>query len=181
MKIHYEREFDVVSSKCSVDQIAEFWAYLDYAAFAINKAREKDVRKFGLSVVQNKVLVILELFDHNPTIGEIAHILLREHASVVNLTNKMEAKGLLRKYRDTVKKSIVRLDITPKGREAYKKIVKRESLVNILSSMSPEEYRLIKPFLNRIYEKALGEAGIANGIKIPEIWDLVGKEYKKHV
>ena len=97
IKMDHEKEYDVVSSKCSVDQIAEFWAYLDYAAFAINKAREKEVRKFGLSVVQNQILVILELFDHNPTIGEIAHILLREHASVVNLTRKMEVKGLLTK------------------------------------------------------------------------------------
>jgi len=170
-----------VENKCSIEQMAEFWAYLDYAAFAINKAREKELRQFGLSTVQNKILVILRLCDHEPTIGEISRILLREHASVVNLTRKMEINGLLRKFRDPVKKNIVRLAITEKGKQAYVKIAKRESLIKILSLMSPEEYQQIKLFLNRIYEKALEEASITNGIRITEVWDLVGREYKKTV
>ena len=142
-----------MENKCSIEQMAEFWAYLDYAAFAINKAREKELRQFGLSTVQNKILVILRLCDHEPTIGEISRILLREHASVVNLTRKMETNGLLRKFRDPVKKNMVRLAITEKGKQAYVKIAKRESLIKILSLMSPEEYQQIKLFLNKIYEK----------------------------
>ena len=168
-----------MDNKCSVEQMAEFWAYLDYAAFAMNKAREKEVRKYGVSTVQNRILVLLRLFKHNPTIGEIAHILLREHSSIVNLTNKMEARGLLTKYRDPVKKNITRLAITEKGIQAYYNVAKRQSLINILSVMSQEEYQKIKVFLNRIYERALDEAGITDGIKISEIWDIVGIEYRK--
>jgi DNA-binding MarR family transcriptional regulator len=165
--------------RCSNEQMAEFWAYLDYAAFAINKAREKELRRFGLSTVQNRILVIMRLSDHEPTIGEVSRILLREHASIVNLTRKMEQNGLLRKFRDPVKKNVVRLAITEKGNQAYVKIAKRESLIRIFSLMSPEEYNFVKPFLNKMYEKALEEASIPKGIKISEVWDLVGREYQK--
>ena len=167
-----------MEEKCTVEQMAEFWAYLDYATFAINKAREKEVRQFGLSTVQNRILVIMRLCDHDPTIGEISRILLRAHASVVNLTRKMEANGLLVKYRDPVKKNVVRVAITEKGKQAYVKIAKRESLMRIFSLMTQEEYRIVKDFLNRVYAKGLEEAGITDGITITEVWDLVGREYK---
>ena len=164
--------------KCDIQAMFEFFMYLDLTAFAINKAREKELKQYGISTIQQKILTFLKHLDHEPTIQELAHHLFREQAPVSNITNNMVKQGLLRKYRDPNKLSSTRLAITPKGEKIYYQAVKRDSLINILSTLSLEECKQFKPCLNKLFNKATEEAELKGYIDLPELWASIKHAFK---
>ena len=49
---------------CSSEQLFELWIWLSQASFAMSKARQKELNKFGLTEVQTRVLLILKFLNH---------------------------------------------------------------------------------------------------------------------
>ena len=129
-----------MNDTCSPEQLFELWIWLSQASFAISKARQKELNQYGLTEVQTIVLLILKSLDHEPTPGEIAQRLFREHNSASEIINRMEKKGLLKKHKDPSKKNMVRIGLTEKGEQAYLLSTKRESILKVFSKLS--EYGL---------------------------------------
>jgi len=69
----------------------------------------------------------------------------------------MEAKGLIRREADSDRKNVIRVSITEKGEAAYQKSVKRRSVRNVISVLSPEERRQLAHCLEKMLPKALEE------------------------
>jgi len=67
----------------------------------------------------------------------------------------MEAEELITKIKDLPRKNQIRVALTEKGRNAYNKAVKRESIHNIMSALSAEgEQRQMAAFLKKIQQRA---------------------------
>src|SRR4030042_588057 len=147
-----------MKSRCTSEQLLEIWALLDQTTFTIAKARDKELKKYGLSLVHGKVILLLKVRDYHPTISELSRWLFRDHSSTSGITSRMAQRGLVKKYQDTTEKRLTRIAITKKGEKLFPSVVKRESLLAILSSLSRDECLLLKNYLKKILRKSIQEA-----------------------
>jgi DNA-binding MarR family transcriptional regulator len=166
--------FDIVNSYCPPDQLF-VWMYLDQSAQAIARVREKELENYDLSMIQSKILSSIKTLESNPSIGELATLIYREHNSISQITDRMERKGLLNKYRDPQKKHLTRIAITNDGEKTYKSLASRKSIVDILSFLSTQEYKNIKYYLEKLLDKALQEVGAKTRTAIKEHWEKIRK------
>ena len=78
---------------------------------------EEQAEAAGLTGGQHQLLLAVRgLPDRRgPTIGEVADYLLLRHHSVVELADRVEAAGLVRRAADAADRRVVRLRLTPRG------------------------------------------------------------------
>jgi DNA-binding MarR family transcriptional regulator len=71
----------------------------------------------GLTTAQHQLLLVRRIHPDppSPTIGELASYLLIRHHSAVQLADRVEALGLVRRHRDDDGRRLVRLQLTPAG------------------------------------------------------------------
>jgi MarR family transcriptional regulator, organic hydroperoxide resistance regulator len=136
-------------------QISILWMHLDEAAFLISTARERELKKYNLSSVQMKVLLILNYLDHALTINEMCRWLVRGHTSVSLITDKMESKGLVKKYPDANNKNKTRLLITDKGKQTIFQLIPRKPIPDILSILTEDERDLLISYLKKIIHQSI--------------------------
>jgi DNA-binding MarR family transcriptional regulator len=144
----------------TVDQDYELWVLLHQTKDAIEVAREKELRPYGISLIQSAVLFVVQAIGYRATPAEISRWLLRWHHSVSGLLNRMEKGGLVKRVKDLDKKNLVRVAITEKGREAYYQSSKRESIHRIMSSLSEEQRRQVALCLKTLRDSAIRESGL---------------------
>ncbi len=117
----------------------ELWVLLRRSTHVIMKARDQELRKYGISSVEAAVLDVASDIGDKATPTVISRELLREPHSISVLIGRMVEKGLLSKYKDSKQKNIVRISLTKKGHEAYRYSKGLDSISNIMSSLSEEE------------------------------------------
>lgn len=77
---------------------------------------EAEAKDHGLTPAQHQLLLAIRGHDgSHPSIGEIAEHLLLRHHSVVELVDRAEAAGLVRRVVDGDDHRIVRVTLTPTG------------------------------------------------------------------
>ena len=130
---------------------------LEQASDAIAKAREKELRQFGVSLTEGRTLFVVKGIGNSATPGEISRRPLRTPHGVSGLLNRMEKGGLVRKAKDLDRKNLVRVVITEKGQEAYEQWLKREAIHRIMSSLGEEERQQLGLCLQKLRSKALRE------------------------
>src|SRR3954452_19714640 len=97
-------------------QDADFQSLLAFrtALRRFNHWSEEQARSVGLTHAQHQLLLAVK--GHQgpmpPTIGDIAEYLLLRHHSAVELTNRVQAMGLVERRRDTTDARIVRVLLT---------------------------------------------------------------------
>jgi len=78
---------------------------------------EQQARAAGLTPAQHQLLLAIRGHDdpRGPTVGEVADYLLLRHHSVVELIDRADAAGLIRRRRDPDDHRVVRLHLTAAG------------------------------------------------------------------
>jgi DNA-binding MarR family transcriptional regulator len=78
---------------------------------------EDQARAAGLTHVQHQLLVAVKGHPDTepPTVGDLAGYLLQRHHSTVELVDRAEATGLVRRVPDGNDARVVRVRLTPKG------------------------------------------------------------------
>ncbi|HZR80840.1 MAG TPA: MarR family winged helix-turn-helix transcriptional regulator [Candidatus Binatia bacterium] len=100
---------------------------------------EKVARRAGLEPRQHQLLLTVRGLpaDRRPTIGEIADRLHVRHHSAVELVDRMEARGLVRRHRDAADRRQVLVRLTRRG----------DRLLTRLSLSHRAELRAVAPAL----------------------------------
>jgi DNA-binding MarR family transcriptional regulator len=103
---------------------------------------ERQAAAAGLTPAQHQLLVAVRGHrDHRgPTIGEVAEYLLIRHHSAVELVNRAEAAGLIRRKSDQDDQRIVRLRLTGTGMAS----------VEALSELHLAELARLAPLLDEL-------------------------------
>jgi DNA-binding MarR family transcriptional regulator len=130
---------------------------LNQTTETIFRARQKELDQYNISTSQGAVLFITQALGEKATISEVSRWLLRKPHTVSEIVSRMEKKGLLKKSRAPKRKSIIKVTLTPKGLEVYRKSKKRRSFRNILASLSLEERQQMLAYLKRLKESAVEE------------------------
>ena len=76
---------------------------------------EEQARAAGLTPAQHQLLLAIRGHGGDPTIGDVAGHLLLKHHSAVELVDRAERAGLVRRATDPDDHRIVRVRLSPKG------------------------------------------------------------------
>jgi DNA-binding MarR family transcriptional regulator len=78
---------------------------------------ERQAKEAGLSAGQHQLLLAVRGHAGRPSVGDVAaHLLLRHH-SAVELVDRAERAGLLRRIADDADQRVVRLELTADGED----------------------------------------------------------------
>lgn len=127
---------------------------INIASENIYKTRKNELQKYNISPRQSVCLNAIQALGGGPTPADIARYMIREHNTILVMLDRMEKDGLIKKSEDPRRKNTYTISMTEKGIRAYNDSLARESLHEIMSSLSHEEGNLLKSCLEKIIEAA---------------------------
>jgi len=139
----------------STDRDYNLWVLLNQARDAVLKARQKELQRYNISASRAAAVFVIEAIGDKARPAEISRKLFREPHTISGLLSRMEKKGLVRRLKDLDKKNLIRVVLTKKGREAYHQSTKRESIHQIMSSLSEEQQQQLASSLQTLRDAAL--------------------------
>ena len=145
----------------SKDQDYELWWLILHMRRAMHKIRARELFQYGITPEEAAVLLVVQTIGDKATPAEIARYLLREPHSISGLLSRMQEDGLVRKAKDLDRKNMVRVELTDKGRKAYRQSTKKESIHRLMSCLSEEDRQQLESLLELLWEKALKDLGVA--------------------
>ncbi len=144
----------------SEDEDQDLWLLLTHTRYAIFRARELELQRYGITPEQVSLLFVVKAKDNRATPAELSRYLLRQPHTESALVDRMAKKGLVKKVKDLERKNLVRVAITEKGQKAFEQSAKRGPIHRIMGELSPEEKRKFRKYLETIYAKARQEIGM---------------------
>jgi DNA-binding MarR family transcriptional regulator len=99
---------------------------------------DEQAESAGITPSQHQLMLAIRGHDDalGPTIREVADYLVSKHHSVVELVDRAEAAGLVRRGQDEVDHRLVRLTLTPKGAQILERL--GALTVEELSRLAPQ-------------------------------------------
>jgi len=154
------------SRTSSSNSAAEVLVIFQEASHSLTRCLDDAFARVGIPHNQFQVLVALR---HNPGIVtpmSIANWLDRNPNTITLIIDRMERDGLVQRVRDLKDRRAIRLAITPKGEEIYRKAMKPAIRLpqEILSILSKEELSTFARLLINIREKTYDYRGIKDKV-----------------
>jgi DNA-binding MarR family transcriptional regulator len=132
-----------------------FWAHLYTSLEIVERAREIELSRLGLSVIQVKVLYSLSASHEALTPSKLGRLLSREPHSMSALVNRMEKNGLVTKKRDLKRKNLVRVSLTPKGKQALGRLRGARETARITTCLTGEEIESMTACADKLRARAV--------------------------
>jgi DNA-binding MarR family transcriptional regulator len=142
------------------DEDQDLWLLLTHARYAVFRAREKELQRYGVSPEQVGLLFVVQALGNKATPAALSRFILRQPHTVSALVDRMARRGLVKKVKDLDRKNLVRVVMTEKGQKTYELSTKRGPIHRIMSTLNPEERKQFKDYLERILAKARKEIGM---------------------
>jgi len=150
------------------DQDFELWSLLHQARDAIARARENELKQADISMIKAAVLFFARNLDEPATPAKISRLLFREPHTISGLLDRMESQGLVRRVRDLQRRNLVRIELTEKGEEFYRKSrEKRKIISKIMSALTKKERDDLRSSLTKLRNRALKELGVKRRVTFP--------------
>jgi DNA-binding MarR family transcriptional regulator len=137
--------------------LAKTWVLFDQTSYAVYRASSKRVQSAGVSLEQTRVLFVLSRASSPPTCADISRAVMRKRHTVTALLQGMERADLIARIKDDRNKKLVRVVMTQKGKEAWKRVVQTELATELTASLSSEEYYQLSNILEKLRDTALRE------------------------
>jgi MarR family transcriptional regulator, organic hydroperoxide resistance regulator len=138
----------------------DLWMFLTHTRYAIYRAREKELQRYGISPEQVGVLFIVQALQNRATPAEISRFIMRQPHTVSALIDRMEEKGFVKKVHDLDKKNLVRVSLTEKGQKAYELSTKRGPIHRIMGVLDQGEREQFRNLLEKLHSQARKELGL---------------------
>jgi MarR family transcriptional regulator, organic hydroperoxide resistance regulator len=142
------------------DDDQDLWLLLTHARYAIFRAREKELQRYGVSPEQVGLLFVVQALGNKATPAALSRHILRQPHTVSALVDRMARRGLVKKVKDLDRKNLVRVVMTEKGQKTYDLSTKRGPIHRIFASISPEEKKEFRDTLEKLLAKARKEIGL---------------------
>jgi DNA-binding MarR family transcriptional regulator len=124
---------------------------------AIQKIRENELRKFGITPEQAAALICIRSLGNKATSAEISRWLFRDESSMLVLIRRMINQGLITKTNDPNNRHLIIIKLTRKGYTAYKNAVKFFSLFDAFSNLNKKKrqqlFTLLETLRTTTFEK----------------------------
>jgi MarR family transcriptional regulator, organic hydroperoxide resistance regulator len=142
------------------DDDQDLWLLLTHTRYAIFRAREKELQRYGVSPEQVGLLFVVQALGNKATPAALSRHILRQPHTVSALVDRMAKRGLVKKVKDLDRKNLVRVVMTEKGQKTYDLSTKRGPIHRILNTISPEEKKDFRETLEKLLARARKEIGL---------------------
>ena len=142
------------------DEDQDLWFLLTHTRYAIFRAREKELQRYGVSPEQVSLLFVVQALGNKATPAALSRHILRQPHTVSALVDRMARRGLVKKVKDLDRKNLVRVVITEKGQKTYELSTKRGPIHRIMGSLDAKEKKEFRVYLERLLSKARKEIGL---------------------
>ena len=143
------------------------WVLFSQTRDAIVKVRERELQSYGISERHAQLLFIIKLIGRDATPAGIARWLFREPHSISEILNRMEKQGLIRKVKDLKRKNQVRIEITEKGEDQYRRSFIPRNIPDTFSKLSEGEQRQFIAILMKLRETAIEDISARLEVPLP--------------
>ncbi len=133
----------------------KMWVRLFATATVVQRARELELAKVGITSIQAGVLMILKTATGPVTPTQLARTLYREPHSMSALLQRMEKQGLIERTKDLEQRNLVRISITRKGEQTFKRQWAAKVTTNITSCLSDQEIEVLERSLEKLRARAV--------------------------
>jgi DNA-binding MarR family transcriptional regulator len=137
-----------------VNENEMLWGRLFLAAKVVERAREIELSRVNISLIQAMVLYALKLSPEPLTPSRLARMLCREPHSMSALIDRMEQQGLVEKKHDLSRKNLVRVVVTPKGEEVFQRQRSVNTIANLTSTLTKEERQALGTCVDKLRVRA---------------------------
>jgi len=135
----------------------EIWALLDRTQRLIHQERSKKLRRFGISPIEASVLSIIRDIAPDEVIpAEISRRVFRRPHTVLELLERMEKKGLVKRDHNLDDKRLLGVTMTEKGQHAYRMSTQGESIQRAMASLSKERRQQLRSCLQTLQDRVKG-------------------------
>jgi len=131
------------------------WERLAITYAVLERARELELGRVGVSLPQAAVLYYLKTAKGPLTPASLARLIHKEPHTISGLLSRMEARDLVKKTSDLKRKNLVRVSLTKKGEEAFKRQLSERTVMNITSCLSEKDLGTLDSLLDKLYAKGL--------------------------
>ncbi len=142
------------------DEDQDLWLLLTHARYAVFRAREKELQRYGVSPEQVGLLFVVQALGNKATPAAISRHIIRQPHTVSALVDRMARRGLVKKVKDLDRKNLVRVVMTEKGKKTYELSTKRGPIHRILGSLDVNERKQFRDTLEKVLAKARKEIGL---------------------
>ena len=125
------------------------WENIAVTHMTLQRARELELGRIGLTIPQAGVLYFLKTSKEPLTPMKLSRLMNRQPHTVSAQLTRMEAQGLVKRTKDLHRKDLVRVSLTKKGEEAFKRQMSEKTARNATSCLSRKELEA----MNAICEK----------------------------
>lgn len=141
------------------DELYDLWTLLLRATRLAAKAREKELRPYGVSRAEAGVLRVIFEKQGRLTPLDIARRTRREIHTVNALLHRMQGREMLQIVRGKNRKDIVEIHLTDNGYQGYKNTLRLDSVSKILSILSKDERTCLASIMRKVGNSALEVIG----------------------
>jgi len=144
--------------------IHKMWIMLDQAYVAASRCQEAVFARAGLTLQQYRVLMVIDAAQKPVKLTDVARWLNRNNNSISLIVDRMEKVNLVERVRDLKDRRALRLVMTAKGEEFFKRatVRGRELIEAMMSCCTEGEMQVLTYLLGRLSEEA-ARASRANG------------------
>jgi DNA-binding MarR family transcriptional regulator len=145
-----------MEQKTSMDIRRYAWILVGKAREEMLKARQKELAPYEISPRQAYVVDILYNLGRKATIAEVAKHVDREANTLAQQLNRMEKDGLVKRYQEKAKSTLLTFELTDKGVRAYENSLKREAIKKVMSVLSEEQLQILVFMMEQLINAAEG-------------------------
>ena len=143
------------------------WVLLHHTRDVMFKAREKELRKYGITCMQSAVMFIIKANDGKATPSTIAKWLLRAPHTVSGILTRMERESLVKKTANSNVKGQMNVSLTERGEEVYRQTLQRKSIQEIMSCLPEQERKQLSLSLEKLRHESFRNLAIPEQIPFP--------------
>ena len=146
--------------KKQTDSYFALWELFNVSFRATAKIRQRELGEHGITLPQSAVIRVALRLGEKATPTEIARQLFLETNSISEQLRRMETDGLIRKVKDLDKKNLIRIEVSQKGYDLYRKTRKRKYIDNVMSVLTEEERTELWSILAKLRGRAVKKLGL---------------------
>jgi len=124
------------------------------ATESVEKAREIELKSYGISLVEARALSVIHDIGDKTTAAEMSRHMLRRQNTVSALLIRMKRKKLITRERDKKRRNVWKVSLTQKGEIIYSKSIIRATLHEAFSGLSETEKQQLSSHLEAIHDAA---------------------------
>ena len=129
------------------------WENLAVTYMTLQRARELELLRVGLTIPQAGVLYFLKTSKEPLTPMKLSRRMNRQPHTVSALLTRMEAQGLVKTTNDLARKNWVRVSLTKKGEQAFKRQMSEKTARTATSCLSKEETDALNSICKKLRAK----------------------------